>query len=96
MQELVLNYKRVNRYCDHLVSAGLLICDITTKRYKITEKGMLYLGLSQELAGYIPPIHAMISKYENVFVDVEQASSFHSHLPITAQQDSAVQTSEIP
>ena len=63
MQELVLNYNRINRYCDQLLCQGLIKHEPATHRYTITTKGSQVLKLSQELASLLPPVEQMIEKY---------------------------------
>jgi predicted transcriptional regulator len=63
MQELILTYKRVGYYCDLLMRQGLIEYNLTTHTYSITPRGAEILKLSEELAGYLKPIHQMIEKY---------------------------------
>jgi hypothetical protein len=42
---------------------GLIEYDLTTHTYSITPRGAEILKLSEELAGYLEPIHQMIEKY---------------------------------
>jgi predicted transcriptional regulator len=68
MQELILSYKRVGYYCDLLMRRGLIEYDLTNHTYLVTSRGAEILKLSEELAGYIEPIHQMIKKY-NFYIE---------------------------
>ncbi len=76
MQEVMLNYKRVSHYLLNLSNEGLMECNLGTRKYKITAKGMKILELSEELANYISPVKSMITRYESLFLNEEQSLHF--------------------
>lgn len=63
MQELILTYDRVNRYCNYLEHHGLIKYDPANRTYSLKPKGEDVLKLSEELAEYLLPIDQMIKKY---------------------------------
>jgi predicted transcriptional regulator len=63
MQYVMLNHKRVNRYCYRMVESGLLLYKPEMRTFHITEKGRFVLRNCAELAPYISSIHRLISKY---------------------------------
>ena len=63
MQNVMLNYKRVNKYCYHMMESGLLLYEPKTRTFHITEKGMFVLRNCIELARFISPISELINKY---------------------------------
>jgi predicted transcriptional regulator len=63
MQNVMLNYKRVNRYCYHMMESGLLSYKPEMRTFHITEKGRFVLRNCVELSRYISPIHELINKY---------------------------------
>ncbi len=72
----MLNYKRVSHYLLNLSNEGLMECNLGTRKYKITAKGMKILELSEELANYISPVKSMITRYESLFLNEEQSLHF--------------------
>ena len=75
MQEVMLNYRRINRYLSGLLNGGLIEYSPGNNRYNITLKGIKFLELSEELANYISPLRSMITKYESLFLNEEQLSA---------------------
>ena len=65
MQELVLSYSRTVKYLNVLINEGLLQFDASTGTFRITEKGLKVLQLSEELAAYLEPVNSMINKYKD-------------------------------
>jgi predicted transcriptional regulator len=63
MQNVMLNYKRVNKYCYNMMESGLLLYKPETRTFHITEKGRFVLRNCGELARYISPIRELINKY---------------------------------
>jgi predicted transcriptional regulator len=63
MQNVMLNYKRVNKYCYHMMESGLLLYKPEMRTFHITEKGRFVLRNCVELARYISPIYELIDKY---------------------------------
>jgi predicted transcriptional regulator len=63
MQNVMLNYKRVNKYCYHMIESGLLLYKTETRTFHITEKGRFVLHNCVDLARYISPIRELINKY---------------------------------
>jgi predicted transcriptional regulator len=63
MQNVMLNYKRVNKYCYNMMESGLLLYKPETRTFHITEKGRFVLRNCIELARYISPIRELINKY---------------------------------
>jgi predicted transcriptional regulator len=63
MQNVMLNYKRVNKYCYHMMESGLLLYEPAMRTFHITEKGRFVLRNCIELARYISPISELINKY---------------------------------
>jgi predicted transcriptional regulator len=63
MQNVMLNYKRVNKYCYYMMESGLLLYEPETRTFHITEKGRFVLRNCVELARYITPIRELINKY---------------------------------
>ena len=63
MQNVMLNYKRVNKYCYHMMESGLLLYKPETRTFHVTEKGRFVLRNCVELARYISPIRELINKY---------------------------------
>lgn len=67
MQNVMLNYKRVNRYCAQMMEAGMLSYARDSPTFHITDKGRIMLRDCKELAVFISPINNLIQKYR--FVD---------------------------
>jgi predicted transcriptional regulator len=93
MQNVVLNYKRVNRYCYHMVELGLLLYKPEMRTFHITEKGRFVLHYCVELARYISPIHELINKYRygdtNYYQEdfqIDQATSSHLSKKISSYE----------
>jgi len=63
MQNVMLNYKRVNKYCYHMMESGLLLYEPETRTFHTSEKGRFVLLNCIELAQYISPISELINKY---------------------------------
>lgn len=63
MQNVMLNYKRVNRYCVQMIESGLIRRDPEIHVFHITEKGKLTLRNCDELAQFMSPINELINKY---------------------------------
>ena len=63
MQNVMLNYKRANRYCYHMMESDLISYNPQTRTFHITERGRLVLRNCLELAQYISPINQLINKY---------------------------------
>jgi predicted transcriptional regulator len=63
MQNVMLNYKRVNRYCIQMIESGLIRRDLETRAFHITEKGKIVLQNCDELAQFMSPISELINKY---------------------------------
>ncbi|MDQ3903247.1 MAG: winged helix-turn-helix domain-containing protein [Thermoproteota archaeon] len=63
MQNVMLNYKRANRYCYQMLESGLISYNSETRTFHITEKGRMVLHNSMELAQYIAPINQLMNKY---------------------------------
>ena len=63
MQNLMLNYKRMNRYCYYMMQSDLLLYKPEMRTFHITEKGRFVLRNCVELARYITPIRELINKY---------------------------------
>lgn len=63
-RELVLNYRRVERYCNNLLDAGLIEADISDRTFRLTPSGLQVLVLSEKLAELLPPVKDMIDKYQ--------------------------------
>lgn len=63
MQNVMLNYKRVNTYCAQMVEAGLLSYNAATHAFHITDKGRIVLRNSAELSQLISHIGDLINKY---------------------------------
>jgi predicted transcriptional regulator len=66
MQNLMLNYKRMNRYCYQMMKSGLLLYNPEMHTFHITEKGKVVLRNCLELARYISPINELINKYRYI------------------------------
>ena len=93
MQNVVLNYKRVNRYCYHMVELGLLLYKPELRTFHITEKGRFVLHYCVELARYISPIHELINKYRygdtyyyQEDFQIDQATSSHLSKKISSYE----------
>ena len=63
MQYVMLNYKRMNKYCYHMMESGLLFYEPEMRTFHITEKGRFVLRNCVELARFISPINELINKY---------------------------------
>lgn len=93
MQNVVLNYKRANRYCYHMVELGLLLYKPEMRTFHITEKGRFVLHYCVELARYISPIHELINKYRHGDTyyyqedfQIDQATSSHLSKKISSYE----------
>ena len=69
MQKLTLSYSRTNRYLETLIKQDVISYDPNTRNFHITQKGRRVLMLNQQLAAYISPVNAMITKYSRHIKD---------------------------
>jgi predicted transcriptional regulator len=51
-----LSYNQIEEYLDYILQQGLISQDEGTNLYHLTEKGMQYLNLSDEISQLVPPI----------------------------------------
>jgi len=63
MQYVMLNYKRVNKYCVQLMDANSLYYDLENHNFDISGKGRIALRQCDELATHIAPINELMNKY---------------------------------
>ena len=63
MQNVMLNYKRVNRYCAEIIARDLICYDTKDHYFHITDKGRFVLSSCNELAQFISPINRLMNKY---------------------------------
>ena len=63
MQNVMLNYKRVNRYCAQMIARDLIRYDPKAHNFHITDKGRFVLSNCNELAQFISPINRLMNKY---------------------------------
>lgn len=63
MQNVMLNYKRVNRYCAQMIARDLIRYDLKDHNFHITDKGRFVLSNCNELAQFISPINRLMNKY---------------------------------
>lgn len=71
MRNVMLNYRRVNRYCAMLSQSGLLYYNSENHLYKTSPKGKKILNDCNELFQYIEPINQMVTKYRIYLSAVE-------------------------
>ncbi len=83
MQNVMLNYKRANRYCYQMLESGLISYNSETRTFHITEKGRMVLHNSMELAQYIAPINQLMNKYR--YDGDEVVSSYYYHYSSPAE-----------
>ena len=76
MQNVMLNYKRVNRYCAEIIARDLVCYDTKDHYFHITDKGRFVLSNCNELAQFISPINRLMNKYRPL--DSSSSSSFSS------------------
>jgi predicted transcriptional regulator len=69
MQELTLSYFRTNRYLETLIKQGVISYDPVNHTFDLTQKGRQVLMLNRQLATYISPVNAMITKYSRHIKD---------------------------
>lgn len=69
MQKLNLGYERINRYCESMVSQGLIKYNISDRTFSLTGRGAQVLELSEQLGEFIMPINQLIKKYSFYFPD---------------------------
>jgi predicted transcriptional regulator len=51
-----LSYTQIEEYLDYTLQQGLVSQDVGTNLYQLTEKGMQYLNLSDEMSQLVPPM----------------------------------------
>lgn len=73
MQNVMLNYKRVNRYCVQMIESGLIQRNPESHAFHITAKGRIVLQNCDELAQFMSPISELINKYR--FADTDYSPS---------------------
>jgi predicted transcriptional regulator len=78
MQNVMLNYKRVNRYCAEIIARDLICYDTQDHYFHITDKGRFVLSNCNELAQFISPINRLMNKYRPL--DSSSSSSSSSSL----------------
>jgi predicted transcriptional regulator len=77
MQNVMLNYKRANRYCYQMMESALISFKPESRTFHITEKGRLVLHNCLELAQYISPINQLINKYR--YGDETSSNYYYSY-----------------
>ena len=63
MQNVMLNYKRVNRYCAQMMARDLIYYDLKNHNFHISGKGRFVLSNCIELSQFISPINRLMNKY---------------------------------
>ena len=64
IRDVVLTYKRANRYCDMMVKKGLLMYGKESRTYLLTPKGLEVLQSSREMLGYLSHVQRMVDRYK--------------------------------